>query len=282
LQVKNAVTAIDIERMTVKEVARQLGCNPETVKAHIRQLFPGLMQNGKATLLDDKQATIILEKMKQGAAFAHHVTGGDVGAYNSGIAGVNLQNQIVPSESTPKAGGRLFSVRDLAERFGCDIHTIINHANRLFPGKIRNGVKTLFDERETTLILESIKRGQENQTTLKGSLQGTETALTPALKLAELTELIKKSYEQIDEIKTAEIARLKQDREALQIRLSEAEQWYSVKRVLIETGKEYPWKPFKEYSVRNGYGVEKSFDKNYGEVNAYHRDVWNAVYGVEL
>jgi hypothetical protein len=52
--------------------------------------------------------------------------------------------------------------------------------------------------------------------------------------------------------------------------------------MLIETGKEYPWKPLKEYSARRGYPVEKTFDKNYGEVNAYHVDVWNAVYGVEL
>jgi predicted transcriptional regulator len=170
--------------MTVREVAEQLGCNPETVKGHIRELFPGLMQNGKMTLLDEKRVAIILEKMKQ--------------PVSSGTA-ANLQSQIA----------------------------------------------------------------------------GTETALTPALKLEML-------YRQIDEIKTAEIARLKQDREALQIRLSEAEQWYSVKRVLIETGREYPWKPLKEYSVRNGYAVEKTFDKNYGEVNAYHRDVWNAVYGVEL
>jgi hypothetical protein len=174
------------------------------------------------------------------------------------------------------------TVKELARQFGCDIHTITNHANRLFPGKIRNGVKTLFDEKEVTLILESIKSVKSQNETLKVDLQGTETSLTPALKLAELTELIKRSYEQINEIKTAEIARLKQDREALQIRLSEAEQWYSVKRVLIETGREYPWKPLKEYSRKHGYAVEKAFDKNYGEVNAYHRDVWHMVYGLEL
>jgi hypothetical protein len=170
--------------MTIREFARQLNCNPETVKGHIRGLFPDLMQNGKTTWLDNKQQTIILEKMKQ------PVSSGTV---------ANLQSQIV----------------------------------------------------------------------------GTETALTPALKLEIL-------YRQIDEIKTAEIARLKQDNENLKIRLSEHEQWYSVKRVLIETGKEYHWKPLKKYSLRHGYAIEKAFDKNYGEVNVYHQNVWNAVYGVEL
>jgi hypothetical protein len=178
------------ETVTVQELARRLGCNPETIKGHVREIFPGLMQNGKATPLDEKQITIILEKMKRGSAFAHNVTGGDVEAYNSGIA-------------------------------------------------------------------------------------GTETALTPALRLEML-------YHQIDEIKTSEIARLKLDREALQIRLSEAREWYSVKRVLIETGREYSWKPLKEHSTRYGFAVEKAFDTNYGEVNVYHRDVWHAVYGLEL
>jgi chromosome condensin MukBEF complex kleisin-like MukF subunit len=174
-----------------------------------------------------------------------------------------------------KRGGRRMATKEVARQLGCAIHTITNHANRLFPGKLRNGVKTYFDEKEVTLILEAMKQSNGNQHDLASSLQGTKTELTPALRLEML-------YRQIDEIKTAEIARLKQEQEVLQIRLSEAEEWYSVKRVLIETGKEYPWKPLKEYSVQHGYFVEKTFDKNYGEVNAYHVDVWNKVYGVEL
>jgi predicted transcriptional regulator len=98
------------KRMTVREVALQLSCNPETVRGHIRELFPGLMRNGKTTYLDEKQVTIILEKMKM------PVSSGTV---------ANLQSQIA----------------------------------------------------------------------------GTETALSPALKLEML-------YRQIDEIKTAEITRL--------------------------------------------------------------------------
>jgi hypothetical protein len=172
------------KKITVKEMAKKIGCSPETIKGHIRDLFPGLMKNGKVTWLDKKQITVILEKMKQ------PVSSGTVS---------NLQSQII----------------------------------------------------------------------------GTETALTPALRLAML-------YRQIDEIKTAEIVRIQQERDTLQIRLSEAEQWYSVKRVLIETGHEYAWKPLKEYSIRNGFAIEKAFDKNYGDVNAYHRDVWNEVYGLEL
>jgi transposase len=177
------------------------------------------------------------------------------------------------------------TTKEVAKQLGCDIHTITNHANRLFTGKIRNGVKTYFDEKEVTLILDSIKHGKGGSPTARALyevVQGTETSLTPTLEVSKLTELIRRSYERIDEIKSAEIARLKQEKETLQVRLSEAGEWWSVKRVLIETGVEYPWRPLREYSRENGFSVEKTFDKNYGEVNAYHVDVWNAVYGVEL
>lgn len=34
----------------------------------------------------------------------------------------------------------------------------------------------------------------------------------------------------------------------------------------------------KEKSIELGYGVKKIFDANYGEVNTYHRDAWEAAY----
>jgi hypothetical protein len=168
----------------------------------------------------------------------------------------------------------------VADTLRCNPETVKAHIRELFPGLMRNGKATLLDEKQITVILESIKkstsehRGLES-INLQRSVVGIETTKSRALRLEML-------YRQIDEIKTAELARLKQEREALQIRLSEAEEWYSVKRVLIDTGKQYDWKPLKEYGRKHGYTVEKEFDKNCGEVNAYHRDVWNAVYGLEL
>jgi predicted transcriptional regulator len=80
------------KQMTVSEVAHQLGCNPETVKGHIRKLFPSLMRNGKATYLDEKQVTIILEKMKK------PVSSGTV---------ANLQSQIIGMETALSPALRL-------------------------------------------------------------------------------------------------------------------------------------------------------------------------------
>jgi hypothetical protein len=167
------------------------------------------------------------------------------------------------------------TLRQIANITGAAYSTVAAYAQKA--GWTKNGKQTLLDDNQTTIIVEAMKQPVSSGTksNLLSQIEGVETVLTPALKLEML-------YRQIDEIKTAELARVKHEKEALQIRLSEAKQWYSVKRVLIETGREYSWKPLKEYSRRHGFGVEKAFDKNYGEVNAYHRDVWNAVYGLEL
>jgi hypothetical protein len=94
--------------MTVKEVAGKLGCSPETVKAHIRELFPGLMQNGKATYLNEKQVTVILEKMKR------PVSSGTV---------VNLQSQIAGIDTTKS---RVFRVDLLHRQIEAEMQNEIN------------------------------------------------------------------------------------------------------------------------------------------------------------
>ena len=74
-------------QMTVRGVAEALGCVPETVKEHVRKIYPDLMKNGYTTYLTEAQVTAVLESMKAGQAYAHHVSGGDVATYNSGIVG---------------------------------------------------------------------------------------------------------------------------------------------------------------------------------------------------
>jgi hypothetical protein len=78
-----------------------------------------------------------------------------------------------------RQGDRRMTTKEVAKQLGCDIHTITNHANRLFPGKLRNGVKTYFNEKEITLILESIKNPIPSgaKSNLVNELQGTGNAL---------------------------------------------------------------------------------------------------------
>lgn len=82
-----------------------------------------------------------------------------------------------------------------------------------------------------------------------------------------------------DEVERRQIA--EQEKEKLQIELDYSKDWYSIKRVAAINGvdwKSFNWRLLKEKSIELGYGIKKIFDANYGEVNTYHRDVWEAVY----
>jgi phage antirepressor YoqD-like protein len=87
--------------MTVREAARALGCNPETVRGHIRELWPDLMRNGVATYLTEDQATVILASIKKSSS------------ERRGLESVNLQRSVVGIE-TPKS--RLLQMKILQEQ----------------------------------------------------------------------------------------------------------------------------------------------------------------------
>ena len=70
--------------------------------------------------------------------------------------------------------------------------------------------------------------------------------------------------------------------EKLQITLDQHEEWASVKKIEKTHKRAFPWQPLKNYSVANEYEIKSVFDQNYGKVNAYHADVWKAVYDIEL
>jgi len=91
-----------------------------------------------------------------------------------------------------------------------------------------------------------------------------------------IMESIKQQYDEAMKIVAAENAKLKTENEALSTRLGEAQEWWSVKRVMAETGREYPWRPLVDYAKTHGPAPRKIFDANYGEVNSYHRDTWHA------
>lgn len=69
--------------------------------------------------------------------------------------------------------------------------------------------------------------------------------------------------------------------EELKAQLDTSKDWYSIKRVAALNGvswKTFKWRRLKEVGEQMGYEVKKIFDANYGEVNTYHREVWEAAY----
>lgn len=69
--------------------------------------------------------------------------------------------------------------------------------------------------------------------------------------------------------------------EELKAQLDTSKDWYSIKRVAALNGvswKTFKWRRLKEVGEQMGYEVKKIFDANYGEVNTYHREVWETAY----
>lgn len=82
-----------------------------------------------------------------------------------------------------------------------------------------------------------------------------------------------------DEVERRQIA--EQENERLQQELDYSKEWFSIKRVAAMNGvdwKTFNWRKLKEKSIELGYGIKKIFDANYGEVNTYHKDVWENTY----
>lgn len=82
-----------------------------------------------------------------------------------------------------------------------------------------------------------------------------------------------------DEVERRQIT--EQEKEKLQIELDYSKDWFSIKRVAKMNDvdwKIFDWRNLKSVGLEMGYEVKKIFDANYGEVNTYHREVWEACY----
>jgi transcriptional antiterminator len=64
------------------------------------------------------------------------------------------------------------TARELAAQFGCTVRTVQRHAKKLFPRNAQYGVKSYFDEREVTLILDSIKNVKSPNKTATVNVRG--------------------------------------------------------------------------------------------------------------
>ena len=72
---------------------------------------------------------------------------------------------------------------------------------------------------------------------------------------------------------------LLEDKTELEVKLDEAKEWYSIKRMeKLNPPHKFNWRELKAESLRMGKEIKKVFDQNYGEVNAYHSSVWESLY----
>lgn len=111
---------------------------------------------------------------------------------------------------------------------------------------------------------------------LENKIKEQQTLLNPSYAIADP---IKRAERWIEEQK--EKLMIEQERDQLQIELDESKDYYSIKRVAFANNiswKEIDWRKLKRESHLQGKDVVKIFDANYGEVNTYHRTVWEVIY----
>jgi hypothetical protein len=92
-------------------------------------------------------------------------------------------------------------------------------------------------------------------------------------------------YRQIDEIKTAEIERLQEENESLLSELDRAKEWAGVLLANKKFGTSYgsvEGKKLSAYSRVHGYEIRRAYDSRLRGYGVYHKDVWLAVYGLDI
>lgn len=70
--------------------------------------------------------------------------------------------------------------------------------------------------------------------------------------------------------------------EKLKEQIGESKNYASVKAVEKVAGGKYNWRELKKWCLANGKKIKDIADANYGSVKIYHKDAWNAVYGIKL
>jgi L-lactate utilization protein LutC len=188
-----------------------------------------------------------------------------------------------------QSGVELLTQAQIAERHGRSVSWVSEKIKQLDLKPVteandKAGIAATYDYKQFIFSLRNEKvkttvaKVIDNHEACKEVIKQTFENMDNNIKMKFALEAMAAALQALDE----EVKQRELEAEQLKIKLDEAMRWATVKRVLIDTGIEYPWRPLKKYSIENGYTIEKVYDKQYGETNAYHTDVWNAVYGVEI
>lgn len=166
---------------------------------------------------------------------------------------------------------KTMTTREVAEALGITTQAVRDRAREI--GKVMvERQPAQFTVEEVTAITQLIKSNPSNNLQSSTLQNMPDTVLTPQFKLAKAIRDMQEAYEEI-------VAQLNAKVAEQQVLLDNSKEWCSVKRMQALNDFAYDWRALKNYSIENGFEIKKVFDQNYGEVNAYHKDVWLAVYG---
>lgn len=248
--------------ITTKEIAEQLNCSPKTVRENAKKCLPNkIFENGKQTFWTEKEVTLLVDFMQK-----------------------NNNRKDLTCTTVVQA----MTTKEIAKQLSTSPKVVLENAKKCLPNKIfENGKTTYWTEKEVTILLEYVKmNSHRTDTTFTNVSKGMETELTNALRIEMAYQKIDLIHKEIEKILQDENEKLKQEnqklsqeKETLQIELDESKEWYTIKRMQkLNPETEFKYTLLKAESKKLGYDVKKVFDQNYGEVNAYHKDIFENLY----
>lgn len=112
-------------------------------------------------------------------------------------------------------------------------------------------------------------------------IKGTEFTAKYINRFHEMEDMLKPKTPTTYRDAVAQLLESLDREEELKAQLDTSKDWYSIKRVASLNGvswKKFDWRKLKRIGEEMGYEVKKIFDANYGEVNIYHKSVWEKAY----
>lgn len=180
-----------------------------------------------------------------------------------------MANRSVAKENT-------MTVREIAETLGVSKDVVLNCIKRIFPKKMAHGKTTYLNSYEIAIISKELK--SNNKVLERLTVEAASTVKNSTTEI-EIIANYKAAAEAMTNLLQMKLQKAEADKEYLEIKLDESKKWYSVKRMeKLNPDKHFDWRLLKKEAERLEIEIKKVFDQNYGEVNAYHRKVWESLY----
>lgn len=171
---------------------------------------------------------------------------------------------------------KFMTVAEVASALGTSKDTIKNCIRRIFPDKMQHGKQTLLSEGEVACISKELKNNDSFKSHVTHEVTSSvENSVTEA----ELLANIEAAHNAFVNYLQRKLEATTEEKKNLQIKLDCNSEWYSIKRMQkLNPEEDFSYTLLKRESVKLGLPIKKVFDANYGEVNSYHREVWESLY----
>ena len=196
-----------------------------------------------------------------------------------------IENELVPVYETSTGekvvyGSELHAVLEVKSRFNDWIRNRLNDCEAAENEDYESFTKNLVSGGQSKEYLIKLDIAKE-MAMLERNEKGKQVRRYFIQVEKKYTENLKPKVPQTYLEALKELVAVEEEKERLQLELDRSKDWYSIKRVAALNGvswKIFDWRKLKKVGEQKGYEVRKIFDANYGEVNTYHREVWEAAY----